>query len=184
MFLTGEEEIVYFCRMLAARIKADVAMGVGRFGSKNSINGDSSKDNTIDDDDILLRSEGEEAEEDLEEVDEAGNLIDPNCTMALESKDEQTTEEEKNPLTKKMPSNFTIYPLYSKLSLEEQQIIFEHTDPDNRAIVVATNIAETSLTISNIKYVIDTGKEKRKEFNNHNKIGKYVIGWVSQSSAN
>lgn len=103
--------------------------------------------------------------------------------MAEEPEDQAQDRESKS-LTKKIPTGFTIYPLYSKLSLEEQQKIFEHSDPENRAIVVATNIAETSLTISNIKYVIDPGKEKRKEYNNHNKIGKYVVGWVSQSSAN
>ena len=51
-----------------------------------------------------------------------------------------------------------VLPLYSLLSSEQQIKVFEKPPEGFRLCVVATNVAETSLTIPNIKYVIDTGK--------------------------
>ena len=53
-------------------------------------------------------------------------------------------------------------PLYSLLSSEKQNRIFEPVPAGHRLCVVATNVAETSLTIPGIKYVVDTGKIKNK----------------------
>ena len=50
-------------------------------------------------------------------------------------------------------------------------------------IVVATNVAETSITIPNIKYVIDAGKEKKKIYTDKLQIAKHIITWISQASA-
>lgn len=49
-------------------------------------------------------------------------------------------------------------PLYSTLSQSQQSVIFKEPPVDTRLCVVATNIAETSITIPNIKYVVDSGK--------------------------
>ena len=43
--------------------------------------------------------------------------------------------------------------------------MFEEYDEGTRVVIVATNVAETSLTIQDVKYVIDSGKEKRKVYN-------------------
>ena len=51
-----------------------------------------------------------------------------------------------------------VLPLFSLLSTEKQARVFEKVPENCRLCVVATNIAETSLTIPNIKYVVDTGK--------------------------
>lgn len=58
-----------------------------------------------------------------------------------------------------------ILPIYSTLPSEMQVKIFEPTPPRARKVVLATNIAETSLTIDGIVYVIDTGFGKEKSFN-------------------
>lgn len=50
-------------------------------------------------------------------------------------------------------------------------------------IVVATNVAETSITIPNIKYVIDTGKEKKKIYTSKLSISRHIINWISQASS-
>jgi ATP-dependent RNA helicase DHX37/DHR1 len=50
--------------------------------------------------------------------------------------------------------------------------------------VVATNVAETSLTIPNIRYVVDTGKEKRREFDPITGVSLFNVTWISQASAN
>lgn len=50
--------------------------------------------------------------------------------------------------------------------------------------VISTNVAETSLTIPNVKYVVDTGKEKKKVYTSKLAISKHIIDWTSQASAN
>ncbi|PQM34858.1 ATP-dependent RNA helicase DEAH13 [Prunus yedoensis var. nudiflora] len=58
----------------------------------------------------------------------------------------------------------------------------EKVKEGERLVVVATNVAETSLTISGIKYVVDTGKEKVKDYNS-NGMETYKIQWISKASA-
>lgn len=53
-----------------------------------------------------------------------------------------------------------ILPLYSLLSAEKQMRVFDAPPEDARLVVVATNVAETSLTIPGIKYVVDCGRAK------------------------
>jgi HrpA-like RNA helicase len=58
--------------------------------------------------------------------------------------------------------SYRIHPLYAALSSEEQMLAFQPSVPGVRKIILATNIAETSVTISGIKYVIDPGKVKTR----------------------
>jgi ATP-dependent RNA helicase DHX37/DHR1 len=53
-----------------------------------------------------------------------------------------------------------ILPLYSLLPTEKQMKVFENPPPGTRLVVVATNVAETSITIPNVKYVVDAGRAK------------------------
>lgn len=55
-----------------------------------------------------------------------------------------------------------VYPLYSQLPQNRQMEVFNPSAPGTRKVIVSTNIAETSLTISGIKYVIDSGVVKRR----------------------
>jgi ATP-dependent RNA helicase DHX37/DHR1 len=55
-----------------------------------------------------------------------------------------------------------ILPLYSALPQEQQMLVFKKPPENTRLIVIATNVAETSLTIPNIRYVVDSGKHKRR----------------------
>lgn len=55
-----------------------------------------------------------------------------------------------------------VYPLYSQLAQGQQINALKPSDPGTRKVVLATNIAETSLTISGIKYVIDSGVVKSR----------------------
>jgi ATP-dependent helicase HrpA len=73
-------------------------------------------------------------------------------------------------------------PLYSRLTMEEQQLIYkEH--PGKRNVIVATNIAETSLTVPGIKFVIDTGLARITDFNYRTGIGSLEVKPISQASA-
>eukprot|EP00834_Sanchytrium_tribonematis_P005757 NODE_370_length_8652_cov_0.611715.p1 type:complete len:1056 gc:universal NODE_370_length_8652_cov_0.611715:8242-5075(-) len=75
-----------------------------------------------------------------------------------------------------------ILPLYSMLSSEAQAAVFEKVPQDTRLIVVATNIAETSITIPNIKYVVDSGKVKEKSYNHSSNVYQYKVSWTSKAS--
>ncbi|XWS33365.1 hypothetical protein CRYUN_Cryun22dG0075700 [Craigia yunnanensis] len=76
-----------------------------------------------------------------------------------------------------------VLPLHGKLSFEEQFHVFQNY-PRKRKVVFATNIAETSLTIPGIKYVIDSGKVKESKFEPGTGMNVLKVCWVSQSSAN
>ena len=67
-------------------------------------------------------------------------------------------------LEKNVAENVIITPLYGALSKDEQQRVLKKTVGNERKIVVSTNIAESSVTIDDIKFVIDSGKEKRLVF--------------------
>lgn len=49
--------------------------------------------------------------------------------------------------------------------------------------VIATNVAETSLTIPNVRYVVDSGKEKRRDFDPITGVSQFNVSWISQASA-
>lgn len=77
-----------------------------------------------------------------------------------------------------------ICPVYANLPSEQQAKIFEKTPKGTRKVVLATNIAETSLTIDGICYVIDTGFNKQKSFNARSGMESLVVTPVSQAAAN
>ncbi|KMS96276.1 hypothetical protein BVRB_000810 [Beta vulgaris subsp. vulgaris] len=76
-----------------------------------------------------------------------------------------------------------VLPLYAKLPEAAQLRVFEKIKEGERRVVVATNVAETSLTIPGIQYVVDTGREKVKEYNPSNGVESYRIKWTSKASA-
>jgi len=82
-------------------------------------------------------------------------------------------------------SRLRIFPLYAQMSPEKQMEVFEAVSnfPQDRIVVVTTNVAETSLTIPNVRYVIDSGREKRREFN-ANGVSRFAIRFTSKASAN
>ena len=73
--------------------------------------------------------------------------------------------------------------LYAMLPIEKQQLVFKKPPEGSRLCVIATNVAETSITIPNIKYVVDTGKEKRKVYDLFTGVSEFVTTWTSKSSA-
>ncbi|MFJ9870800.1 ATP-dependent RNA helicase HrpA [Streptomyces sp. NPDC101165] len=85
-------------------------------------------------------------------------------------------------LTKKQYRFTEILPLYARLSHAEQHRVFQpHT---GRRIVLATNVAETSLTVPGIKYVIDPGFARISRYSHRTKVQRLPIEPVSQASAN
>lgn len=79
-----------------------------------------------------------------------------------------------------------VLPLYGRLSSAEQHRIFEKSSVAGlrRRIILATNVAETSLTIPNIKYVIDAGTARISRYSTRAKVQRLPIEAISQASAN
>ncbi len=86
-------------------------------------------------------------------------------------------------LRKHHPPGTEILPLFSRLSVAEQDAIFKPSN-QSRRIVLATNVAETSLTVPGIRYVIDPGTARVKRYSARNKVEQLLIEKVSQASAN
>ncbi|MDQ7970442.1 MAG: ATP-dependent RNA helicase HrpA [Oxalicibacterium faecigallinarum] len=85
-------------------------------------------------------------------------------------------------LRKHHPPHVEILPLFARLSAQEQERVFK---PSNaRRIVLATNVAETSLTVPGIRYVVDAGLARVKRYSYRNKVEQLQIEPVAQSAAN
>ena len=76
-----------------------------------------------------------------------------------------------------------IYPLYGRLSKEDQEKVFTPTTPGHTKVVVSTNIAETSLTIDGIRCVIDSGWCKINYYNQRNFTSALIPSLISKASA-
>ena len=74
-----------------------------------------------------------------------------------------------------------ILPLYSRLSAAEQHRVFQRSK--NRRIVLATNVAETSITVPGIRYVVDTGTARISRYSQRTKVQRLPIEPISQASA-
>ncbi|GAB1199827.1 hypothetical protein APSETT444_009186 [Aspergillus pseudonomiae] len=96
---------------------------------------------------------------------------------------EQSLQETARKLGSKIPE-MIICPIYANLPSELQTKIFEPTPPKARKVVLATNIAETSLTIDGIVYVIDPGFVKENVFNPRTGMESLVVTPCSRASAN
>ncbi|KAF2108660.1 P-loop containing nucleoside triphosphate hydrolase protein [Lophiotrema nucula] len=79
--------------------------------------------------------------------------------------------------------NWLIYPLHSTISSEEQQAAFVLPPPGVRKIVIATNIAETGVTIPDITCVVDTGKHKEMRFDERRQLSRLTQSFISRANA-
>jgi ATP-dependent helicase HrpA len=85
-------------------------------------------------------------------------------------------------LRKHHPPHVEILPLFARLSVEEQDRVFRTTNA--RRIVLATNVAETSLTVPGIRYVVDSGLARVKRYSYRNKVEQLQVEPIAQSAAN
>ena len=76
-----------------------------------------------------------------------------------------------------------VLPLYSLLAPEEQAKVFQTPPEGHRLCVIATNVAETSLTIPNIRYVVDSGRVKERHYDPSTASSLYQVEWCSKASA-
>lgn len=76
-----------------------------------------------------------------------------------------------------------VLPLYSLLPTKDQLRVFEEAPEGSRLCILATNVAETSLTIPGIRYVVDCGRSKERNFDKTTGVQSFDIGWISKASA-
>lgn len=81
-------------------------------------------------------------------------------------------------------SKYSIHLLHSTIPLAEQQQIFEPPLAGVRRVILATNIAETSVTIPDVVYVVDTGKIKEQRYDPERHMSSLVSAWVGSSNLN
>ncbi|HTJ37688.1 MAG TPA: ATP-dependent RNA helicase HrpA [Dactylosporangium sp.] len=132
----------------------------------------------------------ESADEGAEEVDQFDAIC--NAVMELQAEGpgdvlvflsgEREIRDAADALTRLELRNTEILPLYARLSFAEQHRVFQpHA---GRRVVLATNVAETSLTVPGIKYVVDPGTARISRYSHRLKVQRLPIEPVSQASAN
>ncbi|KAL3633801.1 hypothetical protein CASFOL_022563 [Castilleja foliolosa] len=83
----------------------------------------------------------------------------------------------------KNPSKYLILSLHSRVPLTEQKKVFKRPPPGCRKIILSTNIAETSVTIEDVVYVVDSGRMKEKNYDPYNNVSTLQSSWISKANA-
>lgn len=178
IFVTGQAEVHGLCKKLKKTFPYNSEKTKSTCIAEAKVKDKKSED---DDDDFDLdnypvnpavedrEAEDEDLGEDIEnEGDGSGFDLDDSAFTSL--------------IDKNLP--MFVLPLYSLLSSQQQAKVFQPPPEGTRLCVVATNVAETSLTIPNIKYVVDTGMVKRRYYDKVTGVSSFKITWTSRASAN
>ncbi|ESK40918.1 ATP-dependent helicase HrpA [Acinetobacter nectaris CIP 110549] len=137
-----------------------------------------------DDDDFeenLPRAVVQAVEECFKDAEKSGHP--EHADILIFASTEQEIRELQETLQKYGPRHTEILPLYARLALSEQQKIFNPSGRGRR-IIIATNVAETALTVPNIRYVIDSGFARISRYNYRSRVQRLPIEAVSQAAAN
>ena len=166
VFLTGKREILDLCKKLKDEFSGinNIIENEPEIKNKDNDNIIEEKKNENDNkNDEIKTEEKKEEEKIVEEIDKNENNI--------------IQEDKKN------YSPVVVLPLYSSMEPDEQMKIYQE-HKGKRMIVVSTNVAETSLTISGVRYVIDSGRVKKRIYKSGLSFSTFKIEWISQASSN
>lgn len=179
VFLTSQNEIQTVAKRLREKLGAGADYSAGRW--------DTRKSDEVDDDDFEDRRknndylEGEEVGDPDSDVEITG--LDPD----EEDKEFDVDGQESSAFTIRDHSHGIlkphVLPLYAALPSKDQLRVFQPVPLDSRLIVLATNVAETSLTIPGIRYVFDCGRAKEKRYDISTGVQTFEIDWISKASA-
>jgi len=178
VFLTGKQEIVRCVNRLKQRLEKKRSTNERKQQSfeENDV-GDAAHagggfrdmDDEEVDGDLYQKEDGEE----IDDFDNMENDEDLEFDLGTVDDDDDG----------KRPKKVRILPLYSMLSADEQAKVFAPVPEDTRLIIVATNIAETSITIPGISYVVDSGRQKCRNYHAGTGVASYDIMWISKAAA-
>jgi ATP-dependent RNA helicase DHX37/DHR1 len=150
----------------------------------NPFDGDAAEDFSSSEEDESEGEEGRGADEgegsDVESEEENKEEL-PGTLVALNGTTQSQEEEEKKDGAS---LDALVIPLYAKLGPELQERAFSKPPPNCRLIIIATNVAETSITIPGIRYVVDAGRSKQKTHKSVDSgLTQFEVNWISKSSA-
>lgn len=191
VFLTGQNEIVSLCKKLedkfgaravAAR-KAKAQAAAERAARDASESSDEDEQGELGED-IETEDMATSAKQDPSEMIDLDEdrLVDDD-PEGLESDDEDDLKFTGLDTEADTDEPLHILPLYSLLPTEKQTRVFADPPPGTRLVVVATNVAETSVTIPNIRYVVDAGRAKERTYDLESGVQSFEVQWVSKASA-
>ncbi|KAM0223207.1 hypothetical protein ACHAQD_003399 [Fusarium lateritium] len=164
VFLTGRNEILQLSKQLKTA-----------FGGPKSAEGPKVQ---------LSASEAPVEAEDIEFGDVDDRNGDDFDEIPTDDEEEDENEFQVEEDQEVAPLKMRVLPLYSLLPTREQMRVFEPAPEGTRNIILATNVAETSLTIPGIRYVFDCGRSKERQYDRQSGVQSYAIGWISKASAN
>ncbi|CAA7261404.1 unnamed protein product [Cyclocybe aegerita] len=194
IFLTGQNEITGVCKRLEAKF-GNRAISEKKRRRNASQSWSSAPQGDLDSSGALIGAVlAFQADVEVEEIDlDTTGQNDPTFGVdeslsgdedseALDSDGENQLEEELR-LDDDSDVPMHVVPLYSLLPSEKQMQVFQQPPSGSRLVVVSTNVAETSLTIPGIRYVVDCGRAKERHYDAVNGIQRFQISWVSKASA-
>ncbi|GLB38537.1 putative helicase associated domain (HA2) Add an annotation [Lyophyllum shimeji] len=191
IFLTGQNEIQGVCRKLEAKFGQKAVEAKRKRRGLAAKSSDTDQENHVAQTGNIVPAQADVEAEDLDlgddsprdlafDVDEGMDDEDPD---ALDSDGEEGLNEELGLEDDGVDVPMHVVPLYSLLPSERQMRVFEPPPPGSRLVVVSTNVAETSLTIPGIRYVVDCGRAKERRYDVKNGIQAFVVSWISKASA-
>ena len=165
VFLTGQNEITH----LSKKLKEAFKIGTMAAGPQ-------------------VRISGQDAPAEAEDVDFGGlmeeELDSDDESVHFEGDDNDDAEFDVGEDEEVGPAKMHVLPLYSLLPTKEQLRVFEPPPDGSRLVILATNVAETSLTIPGIRYVFDCGRSKERKYDEKTGVQSFEISWISKASAN
>ncbi|WFC99204.1 RNA helicase [Malassezia yamatoensis] len=179
VFVTGQQEIQTVCRKLQDRYGANAVASRQQSEVFAASRAPSARDVAIEAEEVELGMDT------ITEIDEPSDIEADSDALDTEDEADDSSNEEDDALPNLESSSapMHILPLHSLLPSEKQQEVFKDPPPNTRLVVVATNVAETSITIPNIKYVVDTGRAKERHLDPRSQAQTYNITWISKASA-
>ncbi|KAF2121225.1 P-loop containing nucleoside triphosphate hydrolase protein [Lophiotrema nucula] len=172
VFLTGQNEIAH----LAKRLKETFASTQGQDAKVGRVQ-ISPAEASLEAEDVDLGGKPDDYQDD------DGSDSEDSVIVGLDDDDDREFDigEEKAEDT---VLKVHVLPLYSQLATNQQLRVFDPPPEGSRLIVLATNVAETSLTIPEIRYVFDCGRAKEKKYDLVTGVQSFEVGWISKASAN
>ncbi|WRT64167.1 uncharacterized protein IL334_001096 [Kwoniella shivajii] len=176
VFMTGQNEIQGLCR----KLDKQYGKNRGKSGGQSHFKSQRAE--------VSLPIEEREAE-DVElggDHDLAADVDDGNAESdpeALDTDDEDIEGIEGLEIDEATDAPMHVLPLYSLLSNEQQMQVFKPPPEGHRLVIISTNVAETSLTIPGIRYVVDSGRAKERHYDPSTGVQSFQVSWISKASS-